>query len=170
MSFYFLFYFVLFIILGANLRYMEVPRLGVESKLQLLAYTTTTLTWDLSHIFNLHHSSQQRRILNPLNEARDGTHFLVDTSWVLNLLSHSGNLLSFYSKYSSVGYMGTCVCMEINHINILQNSIWETWARKFQINFYQIESTQLPSERSTSLESLKPNGPKHPPRFVEIKF
>ena len=30
--------------------------------------------------------------LNPLNEARDGTHILMDTGQVCNLLSHNGNL------------------------------------------------------------------------------
>ena len=55
-----------------HLRHMEVPRLGVELELQLLASTTTTATWDLSHICNLHHSSPQCwRILNPLSESRD---------------------------------------------------------------------------------------------------
>ena len=48
---------------------MEVPRLRVESELELPAYATAT--WDQSCICNLHHSSQQRRILNPLSEARD---------------------------------------------------------------------------------------------------
>ena len=43
---------------------MEVPRLGVESKLQLLAYTTTTETGDLSHLWDLHQSLQQGGILN----------------------------------------------------------------------------------------------------------
>ena len=33
------------------------------------AYTTATAMWDLSHICNLHHSSQQCQILNPLSEA-----------------------------------------------------------------------------------------------------
>ena len=47
---------------------MEVPRLGVDSELQLQAYATAS--WDLICIFDLHHSSQQRRILNPLSEAR----------------------------------------------------------------------------------------------------
>ena len=70
---------------------MEVPRLGVESELQLLATATASATQDPSHVCDLHHSSQQCRILNPLSEARDGTHILMDTSWVLNLLSHSGN-------------------------------------------------------------------------------
>ena len=31
----------------------EVPRLGVESELQLPAYTTATATWDPSHICEL---------------------------------------------------------------------------------------------------------------------
>ena len=50
---------------------MEVPRLGVKSELQLLAYAMATATWDLSYICNLHHCSWQCQILNPLNEARD---------------------------------------------------------------------------------------------------
>ena len=56
---------------------MEVPRLGVELELRLLAYTTATAMLDLSHICNLHHSSQQRQILNPLNKARDQTRNLM---------------------------------------------------------------------------------------------
>ena len=50
---------------------MEVSRLGVKSELQLPAYTTATATPDLSHLFDLRHSLQQHRILNPLNETRD---------------------------------------------------------------------------------------------------
>ena len=30
--------------------HVKVPRLGVETELQLLAYTTTTPTWDPSHV------------------------------------------------------------------------------------------------------------------------
>ena len=61
---------------------MEVPRLGVKSEMQLLAYTTATATVDPSHICDVHHSSQKHRILNPLSEARDQTHDLMDTSRV----------------------------------------------------------------------------------------
>ena len=50
---------------------MEVPRLRVESEPKLLAYTTATATWDLSRVCDLHHSSLQGRIPNPLREARD---------------------------------------------------------------------------------------------------
>ena len=49
---------------------MEVPRLGVESEVQLLAYTITTRQ-NLGCICNLHHNSQQHQILNPLSKARD---------------------------------------------------------------------------------------------------
>ena len=57
---------------------MEVPRLGYESELQLPA----TATPDLSHVFNLYHSSQQCRILNPLSEAQNRTHNLMVPSWI----------------------------------------------------------------------------------------
>ena len=61
---------------------MEVSRLGVESELQLPAYTTATAVWDLCYVCDLYHSSQQRWILNPLMEARDWTCILMDTSLV----------------------------------------------------------------------------------------
>ena len=70
---------------------MEVPRLGVESELQLPTYATATTMQDLSHICSLHHSLQKLWILNPLSKARDQTHILMDSSRVHNPLSHSGN-------------------------------------------------------------------------------
>ena len=56
---------------------MEVPRLGVKSELQLLAYTAARAIPNLSCVCDLHYSSQQRLILNPLSEARDQTCILV---------------------------------------------------------------------------------------------
>ena len=38
---------------GLDLWHMEVPRLGGESELQPLAYTTATATWDPSHVSQL---------------------------------------------------------------------------------------------------------------------
>ena len=61
---------------------MEAPRLGGKSELQLQVYTTATAMPDLSHICDLHHSSRQRQILNPVSEARDSTVILMDPSQV----------------------------------------------------------------------------------------
>ena len=47
----------------AHLKHMEVPRLGVELELKLLAYTTATATLDPSPICHLHHSSGNARSL-----------------------------------------------------------------------------------------------------------
>ena len=54
-----------------------VPRQGVQSELQLPAYTTVTARPDPSRVCDLHHSSQQPWILNPLSEARDRTRNLM---------------------------------------------------------------------------------------------
>ena len=65
--------------------HMEVPRLGLELELQLLAYTIAIATWDLSGVCNLYHSSWQHQILNPLSKIRDQTHVLMDISSVCYL-------------------------------------------------------------------------------------
>ena len=51
-------YFFFFVFLGPHPWHMEVPRLGVETELQLPAYATATATLDLSLICDLHHSSR----------------------------------------------------------------------------------------------------------------
>ena len=79
--FFLLFFFVfVFCFLGLHPRRTEIPRLEIESELQLLAYTTAIAMWDLSCACDLHHSSGQSQILNLLSKARDGTHIIVDTS------------------------------------------------------------------------------------------
>ena len=67
--------FFCFCFLGLHPRHMEVPRLRVETELQL----PTTAMQDLSHICNLHQSPQQRQILTPLSKAGDRTRVLMDT-------------------------------------------------------------------------------------------
>ena len=52
------------------MQHVEVPGPGVELDLQLPAYTTASATQDPSCIFDLHHSSWQHQILDPLSEAR----------------------------------------------------------------------------------------------------
>ena len=97
-----LFCFVLF--LAPYPRYMEGPRLRVESELQLRAYTAATATPDLCRVRGLQHSSQHRQTLSPLSEARDGTRVLMDSSRVLNLLSHNGNssVITFANTFNSL--------------------------------------------------------------------
>ena len=58
---------------GLHLWHIEVPRPGVRSKLQLLAYAIATAISDLSCVCNLHYSSWQRQTFNPLSEATDQT-------------------------------------------------------------------------------------------------
>ena len=84
-------FFFFFVFLGLNLWHMEVPRLGVESELWMLAYTIATATPDPRHICDLHYSSWQQWILNLLIEARDQTLILTYTSWVHKPLSHDRN-------------------------------------------------------------------------------
>ena len=69
------------------LQHRELPMLGVESKLQLLAYTTATL--DPSHICDLCCSCGNARSLT--HWARPGIKSASSSSWVLNPLSHNGN-------------------------------------------------------------------------------
>ena len=78
---------------------MEIPRLGVELELQLPVYTTATAIWDLSRVCNLHHSSWQRRILNPLSKARDQTRILKDTSQILFCCATIGTPFSLLKKF-----------------------------------------------------------------------
>ena len=90
---------------------MEVPKLGVELELQLPAYTTATATPDLGCVFDLCQSSRQRRILNPLSEARERACTLTDTGQVLNPLSHDRNSkMAFLRKQNADAswFMDTC--------------------------------------------------------------
>ena len=106
----FLFVCFCFCYLVLHPRHMKFPRLGGESELQLLAYATATAMPDLSRICDLHHSTWQRQILNPLSEARDWTHILMGTSqicycwatvgtpWVqLFQITHLSNIVQYLS-------------------------------------------------------------------------
>ena len=73
--------FFFFCFLGMYPRHMEVARPWVESELQLPAYATATP--DPSRVCDLYHSSWQRRILNPLSEAKDQIRVLMDYHWAM---------------------------------------------------------------------------------------
>ena len=76
------FFFSFFVFWGPHLQCMEVPRLGVELELLPPAYARASAMPHLSRICDLHHSSQQCQILNPLNEARDQTCNLMVSSQI----------------------------------------------------------------------------------------
>ena len=69
---------------------MEIPRLGC------CGYTTAMAAWDLSHICN--YATARSPQPRAMSKARDQTLILMDTSWVLNLLSHNGNSPNFLNK------------------------------------------------------------------------
>ena len=92
-------FFLFFVLLGPHLQHMEVRRLGVNSELQLPAYTTATAMQDLSHICDLHHSSRQCQILNRLSEARDQIRILMDASWVNHRATTRTPQVSYFSMH-----------------------------------------------------------------------
>ena len=78
-AFFFKNLFFLFFFLQPHLQHMAVPRLRAESELRLLAYTTVIAMPDPSCVCDLRHSLRQCWIPNPLSEARDPAHILMDT-------------------------------------------------------------------------------------------
>uniref|UniRef100_A0A8D0ZUG5 Kazal-like domain-containing protein n=1 Tax=Sus scrofa TaxID=9823 RepID=A0A8D0ZUG5_PIG len=98
---------------------MEVPRPGVESELQLPAYATATATPDLSLICDLHHSSRQHRLLNPLSKARDQTcnltvpsqiHFRCTTRGTPLFFTESGTSVSEIISHGELFLLTYCAC------------------------------------------------------------
>ena len=95
---------------------MEAPRLGVKLELQMPAYTTATAMPGLSFVCDLHYSSQQRHILNPLNRARDGTLlFMVHYHW-----DTMGTLIFTTNLNSKSALTELFVMMEIFNIYVAQ--------------------------------------------------
>ena len=80
---------------------MDVSRLGVESELQLLVYTTVTAMRVLSCTCDLYHGS-----FNPLSKTRYLTCILMDTSWVLNPLRHNGNSQRVFDATAQLSFGG----------------------------------------------------------------
>ena len=102
-SFIYLFIYLLTYLLRQHPWHMEVPRLGVELDPQLSAYTTATVMPDLSCVCDLHYTSLQCWILNPLSKARDQTLILMGTSQICYLCTTAGtpprpHLTSFISR------------------------------------------------------------------------
>ena len=104
-------FFLFLVFLRLYSRHMEGPRLGGKSELQLPGYTTATATQDPSPVCDLHHSSRQCRIFNPMSKARDQTWILMDTGWILNPLRHNGNSMFFL-----IVFFNWCTILEIGTV------------------------------------------------------
>ena len=88
------FFFLSFCLFRAAPMAYRDSQAGVESELQFLAYATAAAMPDLSHICNLHHSSWQCWVLNPLSKTRDGTCVLHGCQSDSFSLSHDGNSMN----------------------------------------------------------------------------
>ena len=88
---------------GLHPRHMEVARVGVKSELQLPAYATDTATQDLSRIFDLHRSSQQSQILNPLSKGKVRIRVLMDASWIHHWWAMTGTPWGKFLKRAASG-------------------------------------------------------------------
>ena len=95
---------------GLCLWHMQVPRLGIESKLQLPA--TATAMPDLSKVCDLHHSSWQQQILNPLSKARD---------WICNLMVPS------QIRFCCTTRGTPRFCFNWQNQKVLQHSVIDVW-------------------------------------------
>ena len=110
------FFLFICLFLGPHLWHMEVPRLGVTSKLQLPAYSTAIGKPDLNHVCNLHHSSWQCQILNPLSETRDRTCILMETSWIHFHCTTMGTPSIHYLMFKKkIHYHTLCIkCLDVS--------------------------------------------------------
>ena len=84
---------------GPHPWHMEVPRLGVKLELQLPPYTTATVTLDPDCICDLHHSSGQCQILNPLSKARDRTCNLGVSNWICFYCATTGTPIYLFFAF-----------------------------------------------------------------------
>ena len=91
------------------------------------AYTRATATPYPSHICNLHHSSWQCWILNPLSKARDGTCNFMVPSWIHFRYTTMGTPETLFSVFGyahniwkSLGQiLNPCYSIDPNHCRIL---------------------------------------------------
>ena len=85
---FFFFFAICFLLFMATIAAYDIPGLG--------AYTTATAMQDPSCACNLHHSSQQCQILNPLSKARDPT---ATSGFLVRFVNHgNSDVKSFYPR------------------------------------------------------------------------
>ena len=79
---FFLSFFFFFFFFWLCPHHMVFFRVGVELGLWIPAYTIATAMPDPSHVCDLHHSSEQCWIPNPLSKAKDGICILMNFSQI----------------------------------------------------------------------------------------
>ena len=131
-----------------------------RGRIRATAYATVTATRDPSHVCNLHHSSWQHGILNPLNKPRDRTDIFMDTSWVLNPPSLNGNssgklwTLSRPKEAGRQGYPG-----KKPGLDVVTDSCF------FALNFSSLFQNHVPGP-SSKQAWLVTTGLSHPQSFL----
>ena len=107
-----IYFFIFFSFEGHTPRHMEVPRLGVESELLPLAYARATAMPNPSHVCNLHHSSRQCQILNPLSKpGRDRIRNLMVPSRIHFHCATTGNS----NKFENLNNMDIFLCPQCTY-------------------------------------------------------
>ena len=106
---------LLFFFLGLHPWHMEIPRLEVQLELQLPVYAIATAMQDPSCVFNLHHTSWQRQVLNPLSKARDRTCNLMVPSWIRFHCTMTGtpDLHYFYQLMFVINFILYLLCCRL---------------------------------------------------------
>ena len=103
------FFFFFLVFLGPHRWQMEVPKLGVELELLLLALATE-LNWAASAIYTIAHG----QILNPLSEARDRTRNLMVPRQIRFHCTTMGTHSFFYHHlllFVCLLWVFLCVCI-----------------------------------------------------------
>ena len=141
--------------------HMDIPRLGIESELQLPPYASTTATPDPCYICNLHHSAQQCQILNPLSRARVWIHILMHTSrvhdhWATRELQGSFLFTNGYPEFvgktilSSSNYIVTFIYENISclcHMYYMLN-VWVTFHLSVCLALWRSHRVLFPAKYS----------------------
>ena len=113
-------FFFFFFFLGLYMQHIEIPRLRSnqscscqptpqpqQCQIQVVSvtYITDTAMPDLRHSWDLHNSSWQCGIFNPLSKAWNWTCILMDISQVHNPLSHSWNSMPLIFQVFCIAYL-----------------------------------------------------------------
>ena len=111
-----------------NTQNMEVPRWGVKSEVQLLAYTTATAMPESSHICYLNHRWWQCRILK-----------LIEWGKGSNLYPH-GYIINHFTCFSSI------LNITFNHQNISERRLMLSFNCK-ETEIYSLDQDHIVSEQ-----------------------